>query len=213
MMRVPLYPEPVDFQLNVGARGRIFLAATPHPSNVQWRNKEYWNLAHDSLYGLYGGICVYCASWTARRGDLRIQGNTSVDHFLPKSLRPDLAYQWENFRLCRSQLNQRKDQFLDVMDPVAINNDWFQLNFYTFFIEPNPGANEIVRNRVIETTNRLGLNDNDYVKERIEVLKQYCIYGIPLAMIEQKYPFVAREIHRVPNFDAAIKPLFVKAFS
>lgn len=166
---------------------------------------------HDQLYDLYGGICLYCASWTARKTSTRLRGNTSVDHFLPKSICPEFAYEWTNYRLCRSQLNQRKDDSLDIVDPLAIDSNWFQLDFYTFRIQSNPTASIIVRNRVHSTINRLGLNDAGYIKERVAVMKQYCIHGVPLAKIKKNYPFIAREIKRT-NFDTLIKPAFMRAF-
>jgi hypothetical protein len=212
MIRCNVYPEPSDFNAKVRTRGKAFLATTPKPSNKQWRTREYWMASHDQLYDLYGGICLYCASWTARKDSVRLTGNTSIDHFLPKSICPELAYEWTNYRLCRSQLNQRKDDSLDVMDPLAIDNDWFQLDFFTFRIQPNPTASRIIFNRVESTINRLGLNDAAYVKERIAVMKQYCIHGVPLSKIRGKYPFIAREIKRT-DFDTMIKPTFMHAFT
>jgi hypothetical protein len=211
MIRFPAYPEPVDFDARVRCRGKAFLAMTPKPTNSQWRTKEFWMASHDQLYALYGGICLYCASWTARKNSSRLVGNTSVDHFLPKSIYPELAYEWTNFRLCRSQLNQRKDDSLDVVDPLAINSDWFQLDFFTLRIESNPAESKIIRSRVESTINRLGLNDDGYVKERFAVMKQYCFYGVSFSKIEGKYPFIAREIKRT-DFDTLIKPTFMRAF-
>jgi hypothetical protein len=212
MIKVRAYPEPTDFDTKVRRRGKAFLVSTPNPKNAQWRSKEFWMLSHDQLYELYGGICVYCASWTARKNSLRLAGNTSIDHFLPKSICPELAYEWSNFRLCRSQLNQRKDDSLDVVDPFAINSNWFQLDFFTFRIQPNPSASRIVRSRVESTLNRLSLNDENYVKERIAVIKQYCIYGIPFSKIQRNYPFIAHEMRRT-DFDTTLKPTFARAFT
>jgi len=211
MIRATAYAEPKDFDDAVRKRGRAFLATTPKPTNAQWKPNAFWMASHDQLYGLHGGICLYSSSWTARKLSSRLTGNTSVDHFLPKSLCPELAYEWTNFRLCRSQLNQRKDDSLEVMDPFSINSDWFQLDFFTFRVQANPTAAKIIRTRVESTINILGLNDAGYVKERIAVMKQYCIYGVPLARIEGKYPFIAREIRRT-DFDAMIKPAFMRAF-
>jgi hypothetical protein len=212
MIRVPAYPEPVDFEAKVRSRGRAFLKGTPNPTNAQWKSKSFWTQSHDQLYQLYGGVCVYCASWTSRRCGSRLASNTSVDHFLPKSLCPDLAYEWTNFRLCRSQLNQRKDDSLDVMDPLAINSDWFQLDLLTFRVQSNPSASALVRNRVNLTIRCLGLNDNGYIKERIAVMKQYCFHGVPISKLQAKYPFIAREIRRT-DFDTMLKPTYARAFS
>jgi len=98
------------------------------------------------------------------------------------------------------------------MDPLAIDSDWFQLDFFTFRIQPDPTASRIVRNSVESTINRLGLNDAGYVKERIAVMKQYCVHGVPLSKIRGKYPFIAREIRRA-DFDTLIKPTFMRAFT
>jgi len=212
MIRCPTFPEPLDFGQKVRTPGKAFLALIPTPNNAQWKTKELWQLFHDDLYALYGGICAYCASWTARKRGSRLTNHTSIDHFLPKSICPQLAYEWSNFRLCRSQINQRKDDSLDVMDPLGIQNGWFELDFFTFLVRPNAASTRIVRNRVRLSIDKLGLNDEGYIKERVGVLKQYCVYGIPLSKIQGKYPFIAHEIRRT-DFDTMIKPAFMRAFT
>ena len=52
-----------------------------------------------------------------------------VDHFYPKSVRPDMAYEWSNFRLASLKLNCRKREFQDVLDPFTIEPGWFCLSF------------------------------------------------------------------------------------
>lgn len=211
MIQIPVYPEPNDFNAKVRVRGNAFLATTPHPTNSQWRSKEFWRHCHDQLYKLCGGICAYCASWTSRRSTTRLGDNTSVDHFLPKSHCPELAYEWSNFRLCRSKLNERKDDSLSIIDPCAINSNWFQIDFFTFRVGSNPSAPLYVRSRVDSSIAQLGLNDTGYIKERMAVVKQYCVHGIPLSRLEKHYPFIAREMRRT-DFDNTLKATLSRAF-
>ena len=139
-------------------------------------------------------ICAYCCSYT-------IKGNWSVDHFIPKSLHPKGAYEWDNFRFARDRLNNYKDNYQDVLDPFILSEGWFQLDFSSFLLKPNPSLVPLALNEVWATINRLHLNlDNDYVNERTEVIRRYCKGEITFDYIETNYPFIGKEMIR-QDFD------------
>jgi hypothetical protein len=210
VIKIQQFPPPAIYDSEVRRKGLKFLRRNPNPSASEFSKHAYWKAIHDDLYQLYNGICSYCASWTTRnQGPTR--DNTSVDHFIPKSVEPKMAYEWANYRLCRARLNSNKDDSMEVMDPFYIENGWFQIDFTTFLIVPSPELPYLVREHVNRTIDTLGLNDNDYVDERLEVVKLYTLDSITINNLELKYPFIAEEIRR-SNFDDQLKPLMRSYF-
>ena len=137
---------------------------------------------------------------------------TSVDHFIPKSFDSQMAYEWTNYRLCRERLNMKKSNCIEVMDPFYVKNEWFIIDFSTFLIRPSSHVTPIVKQRVNSTLNLLGLNDNDYVQERVEIIADYSCEFLTFDFVRSKYPFIANEIIR-QNFDHKFKQTIHDYFS
>jgi hypothetical protein len=211
VIHVDLPPPPSHYVSKVKARGEDFLRRTPHPSSEDWRKHNYWKEIHDYLYQALKGICMYCASWTPRK-EGTVPDYTSIDHFIPKSSVPPHAYEWTNFRLCRSRLNHRKDNFRDVADPCAIHTGWFMLDFATFLITPATDLGTTVFSTIKATIDRLQLNsDSDYVNERIGIIRMYSIGDVDLVHLASRYPFIADQIIR-QDFDTLYKPRLKRFF-
>jgi hypothetical protein len=207
MIRVDLPGSPVHYTSKVRTPGELFLQATPIPSNPDWQKHNYWKEIHEYLYQALRGICMYCASWTPRRRDAaRGLDSTSIDHYIPKSAAPERAYDWDNFRLCRSRLNHRKGNFVDVLDPCSIANGWFTLDFSTFLIQPTSDLEPAIGTGVRSSIERLQLNtDPDYVNERIAVIRLYSLDKVDLPQLTVRYPFIGHQIlHQ--DFDVRFKP-------
>jgi uncharacterized protein (TIGR02646 family) len=208
VITVTMQNAPSRYAAIVQARGARFLAQTPHPSPKEWKRHAYWRSIHDDLYNLYGGICMYCASWSARTPIGSKVDHTSVDHFVPKSVAPQRAYEWTNFRLCRSRLNHRKANFQDVLDPFLVRTEWFTLQFTTFLIVPTPGLASTITTQVQATISRLQLNmDTDYVNERVAVVREYSLNKVTFPTLRSKYPFIADQMER-QSFDRLFKTRF-----
>jgi hypothetical protein len=211
VIRVERFPEPPSFENLVRRPGLHFLAGHPHPTAREFSKHAYWRAIHGHLYDLYNGICSYCASWTPRARTARLD-QTSIDHFIPKSAMPQMAYDWNNFRLCRSRLNANKGDSLDIIDPFFVVEEWFRLDFSSFLIFPSTVMPSYAQFPVNETIGRLGLNDNDYVNERLEVIKSYCIDNITFDDLSGKYPFIASQmLHH--DFDNSYRPQMQLYFS
>jgi hypothetical protein len=206
MIRIYLLPEPAVFESKVKRPGEAFLRTIPNPVGADWTGHEYWREVHDELYKGHRGVCAYCASWSPRRcspgGKLDY---TSIDHYVPKSVAPKSAYEWLNYRLCRTRLNHRKGDFQDVLDPCTIQNHWFMLNFRTFMLRPSPGLQNRTHHAVKATIERLELNDNDYVRERIEVIRAYALGLSTYEQLREKYPFIAHQVE-AQDFDRVHLP-------
>ena len=103
-------------------------------------------------------------------------------------------------------MNNYKDNFNDVLDPFLLPDRWFTLNFRTFLITPNNALCDSNKRRVQTTIDRLKLNkDDDYVNERVDVIREYCLGNRTLTTIEKFWPFIANEM-KEQHFDAAFLP-------
>lgn len=207
MIQVTLPAPPANYLGEVKAPGETFLLSTPSPIAKDWRQHDYWRKIHKPLYKKLRGVCVYCASWTPRRSRSQIGiDSTSIDHFVPKSIEPNKAYEWSNFRLSRTRLNIRKGSHTDVIDPCVISDGWFILDFTTFLIKPAPSLSNDIVATITATINRLKLNDdNDYVNERIGIIRNYTLGKMTFLQLQEKYPFIAQQI-RDQDFDRHFKP-------
>jgi hypothetical protein len=107
-------------------------------------------------------------------------------------------------------MNENKAEAL-VLDPAEIVNGWFQLDFDTFLINPDPALAESKQRKIDDTINQLDLNHTDYVRERADVVQQYCVNEIDLQDVRRRFPFIAAEMTRV-SFDSTRKARMRKRF-
>lgn len=192
MLPIQAKPEPANFDLNVRQPGRNVLLVHPNPTEKEWKGKEFWQRSLPQLRTSYNQICVYSSTWIPHS-----TGTHSVDHFIAKKLRPDLAYEWDNFRYVSTRFNSRKG-LKTILDPFLMVEFLFQIDFKTLFIKPNA---TIVDNAVLvsvqNTIEVLKLNDDDeLVKERFEYCTLYWSKEITFDYLSKKVPLIAFELQR-----------------
>ena len=213
MIRVDKYDPPAHYAEMVKQPGQLFLESTMAPTKQEWNKHKYWRHIHDDLYFLYNGICSYCATWTPRgKGEGDSNRMTSVDHFIPKSIQPIQAYEWENFRLCRARLNHNKGSKVGLIDPMNISGDWFVIDFYTFLIQSNNSLHIELKSQVNYTVRVLGLNHDDFVNQRVDIIKNFVLGIVTFSDLQEIYPFIAYEMSR-QNFDELHKENMINYFS
>ena len=196
MRRVPRIDPTDSYEERVRLPGEAFLAANPSPTREQFKRNDFWTEIHDEMYEAYQGICMYCASWTPRTPTRASFWQTSIDHFMPKGRYPSLAYDWSNFRLCRSDINTNKGEDELVPDPFGIRNKWFTIDFATWRIGPTDTAPIYIRNRIRSTFVRLGLNEDAYIEERLAAAAIYVHRPAERGQLELLYPFLTAELAR-----------------
>ena len=195
MIPVTPKPEPGSFEAKVRTPGRLFLRKFSRPSSEQFRKASYWQACLPELRETYSEVCAYSACW--------VHSDGTVDHFLPTSARPDLAYEWENYRLAFAKLNIYKGSRMDVLDPFHIQTGWFVLNFDNLFVEPNTGLPAQVETAVQTTISALRLNtDKLLVDLRFSVVKDYAKGDLTFDYLRRRYPFIASELERQDLTDA-----------
>ena len=193
MIQVTPKNEYPGFDADVRTPGAAFLATCPTPTSEQFKRKNFWSKAARELHAAYSGLCAYTAMYLPQQG--------SVDHFLPKATRPDLAYEWSNFRLAGGKVNNSKGNLTDILDPFQVQDDWFFMDIPACLLRPNPALEKALRNQIANTINALRLNQDDsYVQERCNILMEYGRGDVTIGFLERRYPFLAKEAKR-QNFD------------
>jgi hypothetical protein len=196
MIPINQQPEPPNFSRDVRTPGQAFLGRLPTPTIPEIRKENYWRHCHDDLHRLYAGICAYSAQWTLRAKRPVSVEHSSVDHYIPISINPGLAYEWDNYRLARARMNHNKANSTCVVDPFTVQHDWFTINFRTFLIRPNDDLPTHLEQQIEDSITQLDLNHNDFVEERMNVLKEYSKGMLTLPFLDAKYPFIAYELRR-----------------
>ncbi len=173
----------------------------------------YWQNCIDELYQAYGGICAYYGQ--------RIQeiSNPHVDHHIPKRPRQDgssgespaepqvarqdpdpaKAYEWDNFRLASPYANTCKGNWPDVLDPVDIEDGWFQIDVDALVVRPDPELKEKhpeIWDRVDKSIQRLKLSEGRAWRERRHGMEHFRAGRATFELLEWDYPFLAKELAR-----------------
>lgn len=120
----------------------------------------------------------------------------SVDHFLPKSKYPHLAYEWKNYRLARPKLNHHKADSEDVLDPFDVYNWWFVLECPSCYIRASKELRGKSRQGVVATIDRLRLNEEELLAERCAWLIDLASSKISFDHMTREYPFLAYQVDR-----------------
>jgi len=192
MIHVDRQTEPLEFEDRVRKRGQRFLQNTPRPTAKQWRSHSYWREVGPQLHDAYGGICAYSCHWIPYD-----TGADTVEHFLPKDRHQNEAYEWNNYRLVCATLNGRKGTHEDVIDPFAVQDGWFVIDFPSMLVKPNVLLPLDDQGRVLASIERLGLNDEGTcLRSRTKWLGDYCSNGIPFDYLQRHAPFIASELVR-----------------
>jgi hypothetical protein len=201
VIQVQEKPEYQHFDRDVRRPGRAFLATNPRPTNKEFRPHEYWSRSREQLREAYGRICAYTSFHLPTSG--------SLDHFIPKSLMPTLAYEWSNFRLCHDRVNNWKKSSLVAVDPFFLDSDWVYLSLPECIVRVANEVCPIVRSRLKQTLELLRINrDETFVDLRYNLVSDYVNGITDLEFLTKYYPFIGREVERQGG-RLALEPLFV----
>lgn len=185
MLRVTPQPPPHDFEARVRTPGETARAAGADPLPDLWRNCLVY------LWEAYGRVCSYACVPIHD-----ISGVRSVEHFKPKSKYPELAYDWDNYRLACGKMNSRKKDHEDVLDPFLVGDDWFELDFTDGSIRPAGHLAAADKKKADDTIKRLGLDDRSFRSDRLHVLERLLKRDYSFAVVQSDWPHLAREIVR-----------------
>lgn len=195
MIPVARQDEPDDFDDEVRKPGLAWLKSHKIPLNKKLPPKTaiepYWRRCLDALHERYAGACAYLAVFVEREA-----GGVTVDHYVPKSRRAGLAYEWTNYRLACSSMNGRKSDFEKLIDPFTLKPDTFHLELVTGRIYPNPELSGAALEKATLTIKRLGLDTDGRRLMRVRHYNNYREKGYPAAYLQEYSPFVFAEAKR-----------------
>ena len=183
--------EPRRFNRKVRIPGRHFLVETPSPTKQQWKAGSYWREILTEMNDAYAGICAY----TCHR-IVYDTGFATVDHFVVKTIEPELAYEWSNYRFVCGRMNGRKGVHQDILDPFLLATNVFVLDFPSLQVLPSSEYGSRLVGQAETTINRLGLNDELSVKARMVYVRAYCDSHITIEFLQSNAPFICQEIVR-----------------
>lgn len=195
LIHVDAQPEPESFDVAVRQKGLAFTRERsialdePVPSGVDLR--PYWRECLQDLYQAYAQTCAYLGVFFER-----VTGPGTVDHYVAKSRKPALAYEWSNYRLACSTMNTRKRDYEDVLDPFEVENGWFRLELVTGRIHAAPDLPQSLVRKVAATIDRLGLDDAGNREMRARCYREYRAGEMTQKYLKRMNPFVWHEAHR-----------------
>jgi hypothetical protein len=149
----------------------------------------YWTEALPDLMQAYGQLCAYFCIYIER-----VTGGPSVDHMLAKSRAWREVYEWRNYRLACTLMNARKNNYQDVLDPFEVMDGWFRLELVGYQVIPGFNLDAAIHMRVIDTIERLRLNDYDCLKVREDYATDFFDGHISFEYLQRRAPLLAREI-------------------
>ena len=195
MIPVKPKPEPSSFDAQVRQKGLRWIqesgldSAQPVPIGKQV--KPLWQVCLPELLEAYGRICAYVCIYIEE-----VTGSATVEHFVPKSRRLDLAYEWSNYRLVCGAMNGSKSNFEDVLDPFTLKKGTFQLNLVSGAILVNTKLTIPLKTKALETVSRLKLDSPKCRRLRLRYFDKYIQQQIDAGYLQEQAPFVYLEMKR-----------------
>lgn len=184
---IPVAParETASFDGRVRQPGAKHLGAQGAPVRAE---QPYWRRALDDLGAAYDDTCAYLG--------IRLQKSTTfltVDHFIPKSAAPHLAYEWSNLRLASQTVNTYKGEQSVPIDPFTVRLGEFALSLLTGEVVVGRTTR---RAAVAETITVLRLNDARFVDDRAAYIDDFLMQQITRSHLKRWFPFGETELTR-----------------
>lgn len=194
MMPVVLQPEPGDFDAEVRQPGLAWLASQGIALDGPFPKKKpapaYWSHSNKALWEAYSGVCAYLAIYFEW-----VTGASSTDHFVAKSTNAGQAYEWSSYRLSCLGPNRNKGRFDDVLDPVGLAPNTFELNLVSGEIAPGRDLDSTVMALARKTIKRLKLDSPEHNRMRQRHYNQYLRHK-DAQTLKELSPFVWYEAQR-----------------
>jgi len=192
---VSAQPEPSNFHADVREKGHTWLrdrgialnTAPPRGTKLE----PYWTETNRELWEAYSRTCAYLAIYFEFT-----TGASSTDHFIAKSADAGQAYEWSNYRLSCLGPNRNKNNFSDLLDPIGLAPDTFQLEFANGKIKPNPSRTAEQQRRAQKTIERLRLDSPNMREMRVRHFDDHRQGEVTADYLKRLSPFVWYEATR-----------------
>lgn len=181
--------EPAEFDTKVRKPGNEWLARYYDSNN---RPRDYWSQFKSLLAEGFSHLCAYSAMF---------EPVGTVDHYLSWKNKPELAYEWSNYRYASAWVNSSKSTVdSDVMDPFEVENNWFEIILPSLQLVVTNQVPASMREKAQFTLKRLHLqNGENVMRQRHEWYISYLEGMIPLEFLDRMAPLIARAIRKQNN--------------
>jgi hypothetical protein len=183
-------PEPPDFDAECRKKGQDWIYAR-WLENLALKSSElpsYWGKYEAELAAAFHQRCGWWAMWIS---------DGEVDHYLSKKNRPDLAYEWSNYRYIAGSVNGSKGNHDDkVLDPFEIQEDWFEVLLPSMQLIITDQIPEELRVKANFTITQLHLDDGKKVVRCRQRWYESYKNGMPLTELEKYAPLIANAVKK-----------------
>lgn len=185
MIPVAKVPKPAGYD-QTKKRGDAWLRANP----TKKRPKAFWSPYLQHLDDGFAHLCGYAAMLDPTGG--------TVDHYLSWKRRPDLAYEWSNFRFVSGVLNSSKRTADDaVLDPYLVGAGWFEIILPSLQLRLTSKVPAAHRAKAQHTLVRLKLgNGEKLVRWRRRYYERYQSGQLTLDGLRAIAPLIAEAVDR-----------------
>jgi hypothetical protein len=187
-------PEPIRFRVDCRHEGEYWISENPTAKPKDF--PSYWRRFEDDLAKGFSHRCGWWAMYIP---------TGHVDHFLSKDNRPDLAYEWNNYRYIEATVNSTKKKLDDqILDPFEVEDAWFELILPSMQLTLTSDLPPHLKTKADLTLEKLHLIDGlKVVRNRKRWYDSYT-NGTPLSELEKLAPLVAKAVKKLED---AGKPL------
>ena len=158
----------------------------------------------DALVKSSSGKCAFCECIPSEGG------NVEIEHFKPKSIYPDLTFEWLNFLPSCRKCNGAKDNHDTGMEPIVNPYDVDPKGIFYFDdieIKASEGTNKDIAENTIEVC---GLNSVRLWKPRAEILVSLRIFSKSIEEAIKEYDLADtthKKRHRIKKLREAIETI------
>lgn len=176
--------EPATFDRIARLPGNAWLARNPNAK----RPLPLWKDFTPDLERGFRSLCGYAAMLDPTGG--------TVDHYLSFRSRPDLAYQWTNYRFASGALNaSKRTSDANVLDPHEVGEGWFEIILPSLQMRVTDSIPAQFRAKAEFTIKRLKLRDGErVVRWRQQWYQLYLSGDLTLEGLRQVAPLIADAI-------------------
>jgi uncharacterized protein (TIGR02646 family) len=216
MVHTPRASPPPPELIRHGKRWTArFQAIASGSTKSDWATPSAKKALGAALRDLAHGKCVYCES------ALGLTTYLEIEHFVAKTIIPDLAFEWTNLlpacRLCNNAKGEHDHKGMLLKPDVEDPEPYFWIHPDTGKLEPHPNLDEAHARRANETIRLCDLQRPALCTKRVEMLMRVLgwLFNAELAGPEWaelsnpslEYKFVLRHVletrgqHELAEFD------------
>ncbi len=159
------------------------------------RPKPFWKQFKYDLAEGFSDLCAYTVIFTP---------NGTVDHFLSCRNRPDLAYEWSNYRYAAGWINSSKKTLDDaILDPFEVEDGWFEIILPSCQLVLSDRIPPEYRQKAEFTLKRLRLRDDEgVIRYRYAWYRMYVENKLDLDELSKKAPLIAAAVLKKQSEEA-----------